>query len=520
MHRLQKSCPDINEENGYWKEISSKSKRRIYFAFPGLVFGFYFYYWLQAGTWEYYFSGSWTNQARLWRTAILPGVNAETAGFFFLPQMPRALASVLTLGLFAMLSLAVFSWLEIAVRSHQSSRDSQPEITHSPHIVLSLAAFSAFVIFYTFAGAPTLRKLPWVFPHLFLVVVVLTATLFLMRRLKRTQVDFAEEVLARNILKRWQWADTAPRDLREAVLIHQLRTQEKSRDALQVVDIYHQAVQEALADGFVTRDEIQLLEGLRNRLQVNDADHERVMLALAEEEAAMLRDPLQHMSAEKHLQLETYSRALGAYLERTLAADSEDGEIVIRHLRKEYRVTKAEHEAVLKHLMGDGDGLALQLEEEVGRIESAAMAIRFLDDAVSQSHGLLADLLHQAQTRAIDRLLRAVSNGTVEEVRIERLSGLLASGEAEVRAAALQELCAYVPPLVAEGMTAAAAKQSVRAVSSRDALLHECLDSIDPYVRAVALFALFEGGEAAWSYCKRNVRTKAISSAKQPRACC
>ena len=82
----KKSCPDINEENGYWKEISSKSRRRIYFAFPGLVLGFYSYYFLQAGSWDYYFSGSWTNQPQLWRSAILPGVNAATAGFFFLPQ--------------------------------------------------------------------------------------------------------------------------------------------------------------------------------------------------------------------------------------------------------------------------------------------------------------------------------------------------------------------------------------------------------------------------------------------------
>lgn len=491
----KKSCPDIGEENGYWKEISSQPKRRIYFAFPGLVFGFYFYYFLQAGTWDYYFGGSWTNEPQLWRSAILPGVNAASAGFFFLPQMPRALASFLSLGLFTLLSLAFFSLLEIAVSGYQHRLDSQSDFARARHIAMTLAAFSAFVIFYTFAGAPTLRKLPWVFPHLFLVIVVLTATLILVRRLKRTRADFAEEVLGQNILKHWQWADTKPpSDLRQALLIHQLRTQEKSRDAVQIVDIYREAVQEALADGFVTRDEIQLLEGLRNRLQVRDADHERVMLALAEEEAAMMRDPLQHMSAEKHLQLETYARALGAYLEQTLAADSKGGEIVIRHLRHEYRVTKAEHEAVLKRLMGDADGLALQLAEEVGRIESAAMAIRCFEGTASPSHELLADLLRQSRTRSVERLLRALSNVPVDEGRTERLSEALASGEAELRSAALEELCAIVPPLVAESMTAAATTQFSRAMSTPVAQLHECQKSIDPYVRGVALFALFESG--------------------------
>ena len=40
----KKSCPDINEENGYWKDIDSRPKRFVYYAFPGLVFGFYFYF--------------------------------------------------------------------------------------------------------------------------------------------------------------------------------------------------------------------------------------------------------------------------------------------------------------------------------------------------------------------------------------------------------------------------------------------------------------------------------------------
>ena len=56
------ACPDINEENSYWKEILAPAKARAYYAFPGVVLAFYTYYYLQAGTWSYYFDGSWTNQ--------------------------------------------------------------------------------------------------------------------------------------------------------------------------------------------------------------------------------------------------------------------------------------------------------------------------------------------------------------------------------------------------------------------------------------------------------------------------
>jgi len=55
----------------------------------------------------------------------------------------------------------------------------------------TLAAFTAFVTFYTFAGQPTLRKLPEAVPHVFLVLVVLTATMFFLRRWRRSSAEFA-----------------------------------------------------------------------------------------------------------------------------------------------------------------------------------------------------------------------------------------------------------------------------------------------------------------------------------------
>src|SRR5262245_5463755 len=69
----KKACPDINEENGYWKEIGSRPKWLVYYAFPGLVFGFYCYFYVQSSTWHYYFSGAWTRQPGLAYTAFLPG---------------------------------------------------------------------------------------------------------------------------------------------------------------------------------------------------------------------------------------------------------------------------------------------------------------------------------------------------------------------------------------------------------------------------------------------------------------
>jgi hypothetical protein len=277
----KKACPDINEENGDWKEMASRPKRWVSYAFPGLVSGFYLYFYLQTGTWHYYFSGAWTREPGLVWTAFGPGHTPWTAGFFFLPAVPRAVAAALTLALWSLAGVLFFSRLERLVGAW---RGGWHDATRVRHVTMSLAAGTAFVTFYSFAGAPTLRLVPWVH-QLFSILAVAAATLFLVRRLPRTPQAFAEETLARNLIKHWEWTDIdPPRNLRDAFLLHTVRTRESQRSAAAILESYQQAVRVALADGFVTREEVQQLQALRHQLGITQADHERVMSELMEEE--------------------------------------------------------------------------------------------------------------------------------------------------------------------------------------------------------------------------------------------
>ena len=355
-------CPDINEENGYWSEITSQPKKSVFFAYWGVVFGFYFYYYLQAGTWNYYFGGAWTNEPGVLATAFLPGHDAKTAGFFFLPLIPRALASLLTLAFFGFFTCQVLSRLEAPLSRWLQRRNKQSDAARIRHVMLSLSGFAAFVTFYTFAGAPTLRKVSWA-PHFFGILVVVVATLSLVRRLPRTRKSFAEESMARNLIKRWAWADQQPPgDLREAFWVHTIRLRESEKGYEQLLRTYREAVRETAADGLVSLEDLQMMESLRDRLSIKPADYEALISELAEEERERINQSAQELSPEKRLQLDSYAEVLKDYLERVLHAGGVPKDSSMIRLRSEYRITKEEHLAVLDQIFqahGKGEiGLA------------------------------------------------------------------------------------------------------------------------------------------------------------------
>lgn len=494
----KKFCPDINEENGYWKEIASRSKRVVYFAFPGLVFAFYFYYYLQAGTWEYYFGGRWTNEPGIIATAFLPGHNAAAAGVFFFPLVPRALAAALTLAVFAILSFAIFSLLEHPVRNWLRRRDAATDENRVRHVMFSLTAFTAFVTFYSFAGQPSLRKLTFIpAPQLMSIVIVLTATVFLIKRLRRTPTDFAEETLARSIIKRWEWKDTRPpKSLHEAFLIHTIRSRESARESERVLEVYKDAVREALANGFVTREEVHLLEHLRNQLKIKKSDHETIMASLADEDRALLSDSAQQMTAEKRLQLSTYANALKRYLERVAAEGKPDDRFIVQ-LRSEYAVTRKEHMAVLDELLGGDGGMAAQLAEAVRTIERAELTIKALELSRSSTHDFLQYLLRRRHAQAVESLMRGLRYTLPDDSSATLRLALYSSDEA-FRESVIEQLRSTLSPTIAEKLIKAY-RETVLLETSMPTLtdmLAARLQSVDPYVRAVSLFALGERGAA------------------------
>jgi hypothetical protein len=472
----KKHCPDIDQENAYWQDVTAVGRRIAIFAFPGLVLSFYVYYWLRHGDWEAYFDGRWTN---------LP-VSAELvwgAGFFFAPQIPALLAAPLTLLVFSAASYAVFLGIEAIVGRLVE------DVERRRHLALTFAAFAAFSTFYFFAGAPTLRKVPGA-TRTVAFAAPLVATLVAVKRSRRTRERYIQEKGAVKLLRNWPFDDPPPRDPGEVYAW--IKAGEHARE--RQLAAYESTVREILADGLVGGGELRLLEEVRKQLGISLREHEKVIERLSEEDRQLFeRGGV--TSVEERAQLEGYQTALAAALLRRASASE------VTELQRAFGVSPEAHARLLEQMRGESGAL---LARARGQMEHALAVRRDLARLGSPdqagARGLLSYLLHTEQEAAISRVLEFLEIvGDAERVRALR-PGLLA-GEIHTRTAAVRQLAEACPDseaLVRELEPVVLDRTPVQAepdATPWGEMLERLAVATDPYIRAGAVWAAGTEGE-------------------------
>jgi hypothetical protein len=287
----KRHCPDIDQENAYWKDATRRGRRVAFYAFPGLVLAFYVYYWLRAGDWEAYFDGRWTRQPAGLDLVFGPG-------FFFAPGVPAVAAATLTLVLFSAASYAVFLGVEAIVGRFVDDEERRR------HLVLAIAAFAAWNLFYLFAGAPTLRRLPYGTPAA-AFVAPLVGTLVLAKRWRRTRSRYIAEQGASRLLRNWEFEEPPPRDAAEVYGWIKASRHAREKD----LAAYANTVRDMIVDGLVGPGELRLLEGVRRQLGISEREHERILARLSAEERHLFQ-PGNEASIESRAQQAGFERAL------------------------------------------------------------------------------------------------------------------------------------------------------------------------------------------------------------------
>ena len=417
----KRSCPDIDQENNYWHELTDRGRRFATYSFPGLVFAFYLYFWLRVGDWEAYFDGRWTRQVADAGLAFGPG-------FFFAPGVPAIAAAALTLTVCALVSYGFFRALEAGLKRFL------PGFDRRRHLILSLAAFTAFSVFYLYAGAPTLRRIPGA-TRVFAFAAPAIATLVLVRRWGRRRETYVRERGAARLLKNWPFEGVPPADPIEAYA--RAQASEQARD--QLLEGYLQTLRDVAADGLVDESEVRMLAEIRKQFGVTPREHERSVARLPENERRLLASG-QVVSVEERLQLETYGAALTEALLRA-ASPSE-----IESLREEFGVSGEDHASVVERMRSGSGPLLERARREIGEAQSRRADREELAAMPEPLEGveLLRFLLARAEAASLARVFDLFET-IGDRARIAHLRPGLASRDVETRRGAFRELAEASP---------------------------------------------------------------------------
>jgi hypothetical protein len=439
------------------------------FAFPGLVLSFYTYYWLRHGDWEAYFDGRWTQLPAT--TELIAG-----AGFFFAPQVPAVGAALGTLLLFSAGSYVAFLGVEAIVG--RSVTDAE----RRRHLTLTIAAFAAFSIFYFFAGAPSLRKLPGG-TRTVAFAAPLIATLFAIKRSRRTRERYIQEKGAVKLLRNWPFEDPPPQDAGEVYAW--IKAGEHARE--QYLTAYTNTVREIIADGLVGRGEFRFLDEIRNQLGISPREHEKVIERLSEEERRLFESGAVG-GVEERAQLEGYRTALAEALLRRASASE------VTELQRAFGVGPEAHASVLEQLRGESGALLVRAR---GQMEHALAVRRDLATLGPPEQpgatGLLSYLLSRELDAAISRVLEFLEIAGDAE-RVQTLRPGLFAADIDTRKAALEQLtdaCPETEELVAELAPLILDRSPIRADTASEArteMLVRLAGATDPYIRAAAVW--------------------------------
>jgi hypothetical protein len=522
----KKHCPDIDLEQGYWKEASEAPRRIAYFAWPGIVVAFYVYYYLVRGTWDYYFSGAWTYERDLPAQALSPG-------FTFAPQIPRVVAAPLTLVVFGAASFAVFALVEklvLAARLRALPADANAEAkagvtARVRHGMLAFCGLVAFNAFYCFAGQPTLQKLPHWAVTAWGLVVVFASTAIFMRRIARREDAYVQEKFAQKILKKWEWGDAPPSDdLKDIYLLHTERT--KQREAR--LRAYKETMREMVADGLVTKGELAILDSLRAQLGISDKDHAKILGELSAEDRKLF-DPAYQGSVEQRIAREQYMHELERLVVEAARQGASPAPTTLASLRTERGVSESEEADALAQILAGPIRQLYQAElDHVARLVDAAEAAHGRgaastdagQNAGASDSASLSLLRHLAIKRAQDHVVHALGvlavmtkRPEVEQVRnaarrsldpsvLEPLSGVDAALREPLAALVARAANGGAAPLSVEPILAVATDSSrhVRAAAAvllsrfdddaARSTLVALLDDPDPIVREAAVRAM------------------------------
>lgn len=403
----QSPCIDIDSERTYWDGLNKPEETLIRYGYVGLVVGYFVYYYLYAGNWNYYFSGFWNRDPNQLAGLMSPGLYLFGQAI----NIPKLFAVPLVLGGFTAIGYFTGRWIESRAQSYVQQRSKlNPDIIR--HRIFAICTFSVFNFFFFFAGRPLIGLLPIWAQTLFDVAIVFLSTLWLQKTWRRSPDLYSRENLASRFRKQLeklkinvsQYLDGRSLDDLNTNEVYVLAkvlpgfTREKRHQA------YKGVVQEALEEGYVNyASSLEVLQQMRQELGISDDEHRDVLEELGIEDPELL-DPDRQWTLENQIRLNGYQKSL----ERLMRLQqSQPNLATLRALRRDFSITPDEEDWVSSGLSPE-IGTVQKAEVLLARLRDWVMCDRALNLTELQTHSAVLKVLHTSVHRRQDLIVRSL----------------------------------------------------------------------------------------------------------------
>jgi FHA domain/Cyclic nucleotide-binding domain len=440
----QNPCIDIDSENSYWEQIEKPDRKLLYFCYLGLVVGFYYYYLIYSGNWEYYYSGAWTHEESQLATIFKPGI-------FFGGQaipIPKIIATPLSLAAFAGVAYAIGILGESLYRKYLSRTGKEIPNSQILHHVFTVCTFASWNIFWMFGSRPNLAVLPTWAERVFTGVIIIVSGFWFAQTFGRTADQYQRESLS-NALRRQlkklgidtsQFLQRGTDELKPDE-VYVLAKVLPGFDRQSRLKVYQGVLEESLADGKTqSANSLEMLQDVREELQVTQEEHYSILQSIGVENPSLL-DPNVQRGREQQLRLTSYQRGMESLLMDLITSrvSIEDAlkqkQSQIDALRSQYRITAEEQDQVLLAMFHPDSALLSTSAVLLGKLQQGKMQQNALTNLPvnpeAQVYQLLLSIVADRQKSIVNQLLNILEllANDAAAPEIARTTGLLAHPE-------------------------------------------------------------------------------------------
>lgn len=506
----QNPCIDIDAERTYWNSLSKPETLFLRYGYVGLVVGYFVYYYLYAGNWNYYFSGAWVRQTDQLASLFDPGLYLFGQAI----NIPKLVAVPLVLGGCTAIAYWGGRWIEKRAKAYSRQHQANLTIETIRHRIFALCTFGIFNFFFIFAGRPLVQLFPLWVQYLYDLGLVTLSTLWLYKTWRRSPDLYSRENLASRFRKQLEKLQLNVSQFLEGRSLSDLNTHEVYVLAKVLPGFTrekrHQAykgvVREALEEGSVNySSSLDILQQMRQELSITDDEHRIVLEELGIEDPQLL-NPDRQRSLENQIRLSGYRKSL----ERLMSLQQKQSErmafeqislqdsAAVRSLRREYSITPQEEEWILSGFSPNASSVK-KAEFLLAQLPGLIECYRALNQPMLHEHKAVLTLLQENIIHKKELMVRSLLE-TLELLQSDPAALPLAQSLQQASPAVLGEILEQenwgdrLPPAILQCLTQPGETPvSCSLEFSSDAILahlEALLQDQNPMIQAAALYII------------------------------